>query len=86
MELGRTWPFPREWGIPAHIPPEVLDSAAAADRFLSAWAAGKIRQQQRRRPGRRLSGCEALEQLETRIRNENRLRIVEVLAKAHPPG
>lgn len=58
----------------------------AANRFLSTWAASKIRARQGRRTGRRLTGREALEQIETRIRNENRLRLLEVLERGAPPA
>jgi hypothetical protein len=85
VEVGQSWPFPAAWGRPtaAEIPPEALHDNETASRFLAGWATAKIRQQQRRR---RLTGREALQQIETRIRNENRLRLVEVIAKACPPA
>ena len=85
MEVGRGWPFPAEWGMPVNIPQEALESNEAASRFLASWAAGKIRQRRRAGSGRRLTGREALRQIEIRIRNENRLRLVEVLERAAPP-
>jgi hypothetical protein len=84
MELGQgAWPFPAEWGKPANVPREALFDSAAASRFLATWPAGIIRQQRARRLA--VACREALQQLETRIRNQNRMRLVEILAKSACP-
>jgi hypothetical protein len=56
----------------------------AASRFLATWAADKSAGGSVAAAG----GCRAgrpMRQLKTRIRNKNRLRLLQVLAKAHPP-
>jgi hypothetical protein len=85
VEVGGAWPFPREWGRPTHVPPEALESSEAASRFLASWAAGKIRERQGRRSGRRLPGWEALALLEERIRRENLHRLELLRLKTHGP-
>jgi hypothetical protein len=77
----RSSPFPEEWGTP---PLDVDQRWAWAIRNIRA---GEVRAHrgehvpwlslQLRRP---LSGREALRRLQTRLDNENRLRLLEVLA------
>jgi hypothetical protein len=86
VELGQgAWPFPAAWGKPTNVPREALSNPEAASRFLASWAAGRIREQQRRRSGRRLSGLEALALLEERIRRENLHRLELLRLKAYAP-
>jgi len=79
-------PFPPEWG-----PPPPMEKRRAW--ILRNVRAGQVRAHSGEHVGwlapelrRNLSGREALRRIETQIRNENRLRLVEVLAKACPPG
>ena len=49
MEVGKSWPFPPEWGVPRPeiIPDRVRVDDEAAARFMAEWASMQIRKRQR---------------------------------------
>jgi hypothetical protein len=63
MEVGKSWPYPAEWGFPKVIPDRARLDNEAASRFMANWAAGEIRKRQRAArttpSGRRLTGAQA---------------------------
>jgi hypothetical protein len=92
VDLEPTWgapapprrPFPAEWGLvpplderPAWIVRNIRAGEVRAHRGeYVGWLAPELR--------RNLSGSEALRRMETRTRNENRLRLLQVLEHTAP--
>jgi len=60
MEVGKSWPYPLEWGFPKVIPEAATLDNEAAGRFMAEWARYQIR---KRQPRPRMTGQQALAQL-----------------------
>jgi hypothetical protein len=74
VEVGKSWPYPAEWGFPKVIPDRARLDGEAAQRFMANWAASEIRRRQRR--ARTASSATSAAQVRLRLL-ELRARLLE---------